>query len=497
LATEFYQYVLLEHKVGERAREYLRARGIHKASIEAFSIGYAPESWQALEQFLVGKKKFTREEMVASGMSVKAVSGRTYDRFRGRVMFPQNNMQGVTVGFSGRVLNPETKEATSALRLHSGQAGSVQAKYVNTPETTIYHKGEILFGLSLAKKAIREKDRAIVVEGELDVISSYQVGVREVVAVKGSALTEGQLQLIRRLTQTAYLALDADSAGQEAIRRAISLAEPSGMNLRVVQLLGGKDPDAVAQADREAWKRMVKEAVSVYQFYIDLACQTYDPTAGTGQKQITQMVIPQLLLIENGVEQAYYVKVLAERLGVRTSVVEGEMARVRSGMDGRVGKGKRKDEAEAPTAMSRRERLERLVVRLLLHLEEHIGVHLNDLEPEWFAEGYLRRTVSGLKRQRAMGEMPVKELVALLPESEQSLLHSLYAEKQDLFEDSLTDLEEQYTEAVTVLRRMNLELRLKQMVGEMSALEGDAEALDRLRVEYSQTRATLKALGGE
>jgi RNA polymerase primary sigma factor len=338
--------------------------------IETFGLGYAPESWRALEKYLVGKKKFTAEEMAASGMSVRTQAGRSYDRFRGRIMFPQKTMQGAVVGFSGRVLDPEAREA----------------KYVNSPETNLYHKGEILFGLSLTKKAIREKDRVVVVEGELDVISSYQVGVKEVVAVKGSALTEGQLALIRRLTHTVYLALDADEAGQEAIRRAIGLMEASGMNLRVVQLGGGKDPDAMAQSDPGAWKKGVKEAVSAYQFYIDLAANKFDITTGLGQKQMTEMVVPQLLAIENTVEQAYYVKKLAERLGVAQTVVEREMARVRAGANQSWSGRAVMAPEETAAKLSRQERLERLVVRLMLHLDRDFGRELGKLRPEWFLE---------------------------------------------------------------------------------------------------------------
>jgi DNA primase len=333
----------------------------------------------------------------------------------------------------------------------------------------------------------------ILVEGELDVISSYQVGVKEVVAIKGSALTEGQLALIRRLTKTVYLALDADTAGQEAIRRAILLCEPSGMNLRVVQLTGGKDPDAIAQADRDKWKQLVGAAVSVYQFYIDLACRTYDPKTGLGLKQITEMVLPQLNLIENSVEQAYYVKQLAERLGIGAGVVERELIKGRAGISVKQF-GTQTGEKEAEERMGRQERLERFTLRLLLHQEGSVREKLAQVEGEWFVEGYLRRALLKLKETAGEGDT-VRVVLSRLGTAERQLLEAIYTEKQDWQEGEIEAAARQLSEAAARLELNYWHARQRAIVGEMATAE--PEKLVALRAEQRKIQDVLKELEGE
>jgi len=180
LATEYYHFLLMEHKIGEIAREYLKKRGIKKRTWKEFRLGYAPEGWRNLSDYLVKKKRFKLDDLEKSGLLV----AKGYDRFRGRVIFPLRDGRGRVVGLAGRLIKENKKEG----------------KYVNSPETLIYHKSKHLYGLFENKDWIRKKKRVLVVEGELDMISSWQAGVKEVVAVKGSALTEDQARLIRRYT---------------------------------------------------------------------------------------------------------------------------------------------------------------------------------------------------------------------------------------------------------------------------------------------------------
>jgi DNA primase len=454
LAAEYYHYLLTEHKVGETARAYLKGRGIYVSSWKTYQLGYAPEGWRNLCNYLLRKKGYTAEEVIAAGLGIAQGNRNIYDRFRGRVMFPQKNASGMTVGFAGRVLDPDVKEA----------------KYVNTPETSVYHKGEILFGLSIAKSTIRQKDRAVVVEGELDVISSHQAGVKEVVAVKGSALTDGHLHWLRRLTHNVLLALDADTAGQEAIKRAIALAEPVGLNLRVVQLTGGKDPDELAQKEADLWKEAVEQAVSVYQFYLDLAFNQYDGHSGSGQKQISQLVVPVLARIENAVEQAYYTKQLAQRLGVSETVVEREMAKVKVGATE-----PEKTEKEVKSGrMQRRERLERLVVATLLHFETDFQKLALELEPKWFSEIYMQRLVEALQ---GIQQKTATQAVKALPEALKQQALELYRLEQELFEYTETILLTNYRMEITELRKMRAEERVKELNHLMAKAESNSADL--------------------
>jgi len=300
LAGEFYHYLLTDHSAGKKARDYILGRGISKESLKFFKIGFSPNSWSNLQKFLIGKKKYLRTDLENTGLIARSDSGRFYDRFRSRIMFPLKDHRGNICGFSGRILLPDVKEA----------------KYINTPETPLYHKSDLLYGLFEAKEAIKEKDEVILVEGELDVISSYQVGVKNVVAIKGSALTENQVKLLGRFTKNIVLALDQDMAGDQAARRGIGIADKEEMNIKVAELKKGKDPDEIAQKDPKLWKKLIKGAVPVYDYFIDSAFNRFDGDTIEGKRNISQEIIPILSKANNEIIQAHYARLLAERLKV-------------------------------------------------------------------------------------------------------------------------------------------------------------------------------------
>ncbi len=478
LAKEYYAYLLMSHRVGTKARIYLKGRGVTKESIEEYGIGYAPDSWRGLGSYLSQKKGYKEEEIINTGMMIWSDKGRGYDRYLGRIVFQHKTVSGHTVGFSGRVLNPEVKEA----------------KYINTPETAYYHKGELLYGLSVARRAIKAKDRVVIVEGELDVISSHQTGLKEVVAVKGSALTEGQIQLIRRLTQKLILALDADEAGQEAIRRAIELSEPAGMNLRVVRLTGGKDPDEICRHEPAAWKRMVDEAVSVYQFYLDTAWEKYEAETGDGQKMISQMLLPVWARIANSIEQAFWVKKLAEKLGVRQETVTEEMRKWQMGTV---------KETKAAVAdmgkerkLSRRERLERYVLTAWMHLPDELRVErLAEIKAEWFGEKYLQRL--RIKMEKSLSDVKsvkegLKGITRGLEVESQQLARELFAEDSAFFGATEEEREAAFERATRDLRALVakekvVEVNKRMARGEVS--EEEKAGLQRdLRIWEKESR---------
>jgi DNA primase len=251
-AANFYKYMLQESAIGEKARQYLDNRGIRKEIANTFELGYAPSSWDSLLRFMVSKK-FTEKELVDAGLVLKGERGGYYDRFRGRLMFPLKDIKEHIVGFSGRLLDPLEKSA----------------KYVNTPETIIYHKRETLFGIHIAKEAVKKEKSIILVEGEFDMIAPYQWGIENIVAIKGSAVTREQLMLIKRFTKRVYLALDADAAGEEAIKRGIQEAEKLDFELGVIQFDYAKDPDEAVRKDQAKFKKAISTPVAVYDYVID------------------------------------------------------------------------------------------------------------------------------------------------------------------------------------------------------------------------------------
>jgi len=310
LAAEYFHFVLTRHSAGQPGRDYLQRRGVNKVSINIFKLGFAPPMWDGLQRFLVVKKGYRVQDLERVGLIIRGRRG-FYDRFRNRVTFPLSDHRGNICGFAGRVIDPKIKEA----------------KYVNTPETPLYHKSDLLYGLNEAKQVIKKADNVVLVEGELDMISSYQADVKNVVAIKGSALTAGQIRRLSFYTKSLIFALDADLAGNQAARRAIEMADEAGMNLKAVIIKGGKDPDEVAQKNPRQWQVMVKAAVPVYDFLFALAFDRFDCRTAEGKRKIGQQLVPVLAKITDEIVCSHYVQLLADRLGVVVSAVEAEVAK--------------------------------------------------------------------------------------------------------------------------------------------------------------------------
>jgi DNA primase len=311
-AAKLYHFLLTQHKIGQKALQYLMDRGVTKTQIKDFQLGYAPNSWRTLSDFLQ-KKNFKTYDIESTGLAISGSHG-FYDRFRGRVIFPLFDHRNNLVGFSGRLL-PWTDD---------GKSG----KYINTPETILYHKSKMLYPLYHIKESIRQKNNVIVIEGELDVLSSIRVNVTNIVAVKGSALTDDQVRLLHRFCDTIILALDADQAGIKAAKRAIEVASAADMNIKVVELSGGKDPDELIKTDPKLWKQAIKQAVGIYDFFIDVAVRENNLQTSQGKQAVSDQIIPILIKIENKVVQDHYVKKLAQVLNTQATVIESEMNRL-------------------------------------------------------------------------------------------------------------------------------------------------------------------------
>ncbi|MBU2577280.1 DNA primase [Patescibacteria group bacterium] len=301
LASEFYHYLLTSHEIGKKALNYILQRGITKDSLEKFKIGYSPPMWEGLQKYLVGKKGYELLFLEKAGLVIKSQRGNSYyDRFRDRLMFPLLDHRGNVTGFSGRLLDVNAKEA----------------KYVNTPETLIYHKSELLYPLHITKEEIKKENMAAVVEGELDAISCFQVGIKNVVAIKGSALTEAQARLLKRFAENLVLSLDSDSAGDMASRRGIEIADKAGFNLKVVTLEKYKDPDEAAQKEPEYLKAQIENAENIYDFFISSAFKRYRGKTAEEKRKIGQELVPIFAKIEDEIVKDVYIKKLSQKLEV-------------------------------------------------------------------------------------------------------------------------------------------------------------------------------------
>lgn len=351
-AQQFYAYLLWEHQLGKRALDYLRGRGLKDETIKEFGLGYAPNSWEALAKFLK-KRGFTAKDLVFAGLCVPSDKG-CYDRFRGRIIFPLIDIRERVLGFSGRVL------------------GTGEPKYINTPQTPIFDKGKFFLGLNLSKGEIKSQKEAIITEGEIDMIMSYQSGIKNVVASKGTALTDEQVEVLKKYTDTIILCFDTDLAGDAASRRGIEMADRAGLNIKVVQIEGAKDPAEVCLKNPEAWKRVAGEAIPVYDYYLQSVNRRFNIKSAADKKAIMEELLPIWSKISDKIEREHYLQRLAALLQVKDEAVRDEMVKFSKGFPAlirpRVGTqpgAVSKDEVVTP---SRRHLLEDYLVSLILHL---------------------------------------------------------------------------------------------------------------------------------
>jgi DNA primase len=258
-AASFYQSTF-NSPAGERARTYIAGRGLDAETIATFQVGYSPDAWDGVLQHLK-KKGFTEKEMERAGLILRSPkTGGYYDRFRNRVMFPIYNTHGNVIGFGGRTLESDAKEA----------------KYINSPQTELYNKSAVIYGLHAAKKFIQKMDAAVIVEGYMDVITAHQAKFRNVVAASGTALTPDQIRLLKRVTQNVILSFDADTAGLSAAWRGMQIAIQEGMNIKVLVLPSGKDPDELIRKDPHAFRDAAVAAKPFMDYAFDVVLKPLD-----------------------------------------------------------------------------------------------------------------------------------------------------------------------------------------------------------------------------
>lgn len=302
LAAMYFQHSLLRNN---HALEYvLKTRGLSKDIVQEFRIGYAPTSGDALTQFLL-KKGFTKKELSDAGLTNRFGG----DLFRGRMTVPLMDPTGQVIGFTGRILTDDPNAP----------------KYLNTPQTLIYDKGRHVFGLSQAKEAIRTGDYAVVVEGNMDVVSSHQAGVKQVVATAGTAMTEHHLRALRRLTGNIKLAFDGDKAGLAATERAIPIASTVGVDLMIITLPdGAKDPDELIQKDVSLWQRAVDAAIPAIDWILDQYKKRGDIASAVGKRTFTTEALAIVKGLGDPVEREHYEQKIASMIGSSLEAVRAK-----------------------------------------------------------------------------------------------------------------------------------------------------------------------------
>ncbi len=304
---------MLHSNEGAAALSYLREkRQFTDETIEKFKLGYAPDRWDGLLNFL-RRKGINEKDAEKSGLILGRQDGSGYyDRFRARVMFPVHSPSGRIIAFGGRTLKEDEK-----------------AKYINSPETAAYTKGRTLFGIFQAKDVIIEKDAAILVEGYADLIALHQSGIKNVVASSGTALTAEQIQYISRYTQNVYLVYDADTAGQDATLRGSDILLEQGMNVYIVELPSGEDPDTfVLSRGNEEFMKLIRDAMNIVEFKASLLTRRAD--SSRNQISIIQSIVESLSKINDAIKVNLYVKDLANKFGLREESIYQELRKRKS-----------------------------------------------------------------------------------------------------------------------------------------------------------------------
>ncbi|MBX4205384.1 MAG: DNA primase [Candidatus Doudnabacteria bacterium] len=303
-AAKYFERVLWESESAKEARDYLKKRGLTDRTIQNWRLGYAPDDFHYLENFLA--KKYDKKDIELAGLIIKKDNSFEYfDRFRGRIMFPILNIHGQVVGFTGRLL----KEKENA------------GKYINSPETPIYNKSHELYGLYQGKNIIRKENRCILMEGNMDVVSSHQAGFAQAVASSGTALTTEQFTILKRFCENLIFAFDTDAAGSGATKRALEIALNLGFNVKIVEMRGAKDPDELIKKGIGLWQKAVDSAPNFVEFFFDKTLKEFDPTSVDGKREIVKILAPLIYRMSEPVTRAHFVRKLSDGVNVAESAI--------------------------------------------------------------------------------------------------------------------------------------------------------------------------------
>jgi DNA primase len=391
-ATRYYENLLRNQP---KVIEYLKSRGIVGTSAKKFRIGYAPESWRGLHDHL-SSRGFDSSVMEKAGLVVRSTKG-YYDRFRGRIMFPIFNNSGVPVAFSGRIFSV------------SGAPEDKTAKYVNSPETSLYNKSEILYGFDKAKQAIRNRNSCVLVEGQIDLVLAHQTGTDNTVAVSGTALSRQHLAQIKRITEDIIFAFDADDAGISAAGRGIDLALTEGFEVRVANMPHGKDPADLINKDVKEWKKVILGAQHVIDFHLDVLCNKNKDSRNT-IRAVEKTVLPYVAKLRSSIDQAHFISKIADKLGVAENSIWEELKKIKHQPNADI-----QDTSDDLTqgqqrVMSRKDKIKEKILGIFLWQS---GVKSPNIDPNKTKEEYekitkdmdfLNKDVSAEERSRLVSE---------------------------------------------------------------------------------------------
>ena len=489
LATKFFEKQIEESKAGKEAKKYLLERGIKEESIKKWRVGYAPDVWQGLADFLTSRG-YGQEEIKKAGLGLSSEKGSFYDRFRGRIIFPVFDLNSQVVGFGGRVFKEKDQKEI--------------AKYVNTPNTLLYDKSRVLYGLDKAKGEIRKKDNCILVEGYTDVIMVSQAGNENVAATSGTALTPYQLKILKRYSENLLTAFDMDIAGDTATKRGVDLAQARGFNIKVITMPSGSDPADIVSKNPKDWEKLVGEAKSILDFYFKTTFALTDQKTPEGKREISKILLPVIKRIPNKIEQAFWIQELAKKLEVKEESVEEELKKTKdlppvySGSEeGSEGK----ENSLELKKKTRKELLEEQILTFILKSPENLDL-IAEKEISFFSP-QISQILTYFKKSQDFPALSssygtprqIKALQKNLPPDFIDLINylSLKAEVEVL---DLPDLKEEFKNCLKEIRILEIKNKLGQFSRDIKKAEEekDLPKIKKLLGEFNSHSKSLRDL---
>ncbi len=374
-AAQYFHHLLLSSPAGERVKQYVTQRGLSAKAITDFQLGFSLNSWDSLKQYLT-ERGYTESEVTEAGLVVETDSGGSHDRFRNRLMFPIFDARGRVSGFGARVLDDSLP------------------KYTNSPQTPIFDKSSILYGLNLAREAIKQQDKAVIVEGYIDTITAHQNGFGNVIASMGIAITEKQINRLKRLTKNIVFALDADAAGEEAMLRGVGYENTLDAEVQVLILPQGKDPDDVIREEATMWQYLLEEALPVVDYTFDMVTTELDLTTAKDKTLAVGKLLPIIAEIKDTVRKAHYLQKLSRLVKVNERTLEAALSKIKPGQ-GRVEV--EKPEQKSATFPLLSSPLEEYCLALLLQHPE-LKSYQSELLPEYFENSENREVFTAFRQ---------------------------------------------------------------------------------------------------
>jgi DNA primase len=485
-AAEFFEENLWKNK---EVIDYLIKRGLKEETIKEFHLGWASDEWRSLSAFLI-KKGFNSKDIVASGLSISK-NADIYDRFRSRIMFPIEDYSENIVGFTGRIFQGKAPLKTI---MDIEKIG----KYINSPQTLIFDKSKILYGLSKSKNYLRSEGNTLLVEGQTDFLSAWQSGIKNIVATSGTALTSYQLKILKRYNDTLVLGFDMDEAGEKAAERSIELALSKEFNVKILRLPEGKDlaDYLVNEENKKNIKDLINNAEAIMDFYFARAQNVGDKTNIDGKKAIASYFLPKVKKLINVLDKSFWINKLSRFINIPEQSLEDELNRLSKEVDRENAIDENESLYQFP-ASQLQSRINGIAQRIISFLIKTPSLKKEVFEyEEYFPEDF-QKILEVIKNISSKKDLNIENLKKVnLPESLINQINQLALRadyETELLEKFQVSLEDEFKKELRELKKESTKKRLEKIEREIQLAEknGDKKILKDLITEFNELSKKL------